>query len=59
MSARELREEIDLVSDQIRQEVVTRRKSGKTYLFDGVDERAAQYIENVRLGKSTEDRGEE
>ncbi len=59
MSARELREEIDQVSGQIQQEVLDRRISGKTYLFDGVDKEAAQYIENVRLGKNGESGGEE
>lgn len=59
MSARELREEIDQVSGQIQQEVLDRRISGKTYLFDGVDKEAAQYIENVRLGKNGEGGGEE
>ncbi len=59
MSARELREEIDQVSGQIQQEVLDRRISGKTYLFDGVNKEAAQYIENVRLGKNGESGGEE
>lgn len=59
MSARELREEINQVSGQIQQEVLDRRISGKTYLFDGVDKEAAQYIENVRLGKNGEGGGEE
>lgn len=59
MSARELREEIDQVSGQIQQEVLDRRISGKTYLFDGVDKEAAQYIENIRLGKNGEGGGEE
>lgn len=54
MSARELREEIDLAVGQIRQETEKRRESGKNYFFDGLDEETASYMENVRLGRKEE-----
>ena len=54
MSARELREEIDLVMGQIRQETERRRESGKNYFFDGLDEETARYMEDVRLGRKEE-----
>ena len=54
MSARELREEIDLVMGQIRQEAENRRESGKNYFFDGLDEETARYMEDVRLGRKEE-----
>lgn len=51
MSARELREDMEQVEGQIREETRLRRQSGKNYLFDSLDEEAAEYIEAVRLGK--------
>lgn len=51
MSARELREEMELVAGQIREETGKRQMSDKNYLFDGLDQDAAEYIEAVRLGK--------
>ncbi|NCB94263.1 MAG: GTP-binding protein [Clostridia bacterium] len=54
MSARELLEDVELVSQQIREENEARSqgaKSGKNYLFDTLDEKAAKHLEAVRLGK--------
>lgn len=51
MSARELREDMEQVEGQIREEAKLRRQSGKNYLFDSLDDEAAEYIEAVRLGK--------
>ena len=51
MSARELREDMELVAGQIREETGKRQMSDKNYLFDGLDQDAAEYIEAVRLGK--------
>ena len=51
MSARELREEIELVEGQIRETTELKKESGKTYLFDSLDEKSAEYLEAVRLGK--------
>ncbi|MGN1140325.1 MAG: NYN domain-containing protein [Oliverpabstia sp.] len=56
MSARELREDMELVAGQIREETGKRRMSDKNYLFDGLDQDAAEYIEAVRLGKKETDR---
>ena len=51
MSARELREDMELVAGQIREETGKRQMSDKNYLFDGLDQDAAEYIEAVRRGK--------
>ena len=51
MSARELREEMELVEGQIRETTELKKESGKTYLFDSLDEKSAEYLEAVRLGK--------
>lgn len=51
MSARELREDMELVAGQICEKTGKRQMSDKNYLFDGLDQDAAEYIEAVRLGK--------
>ncbi len=51
LSARELREEIILIEEEIRRESEQRRQKGKQYLFDHLDEDLADYMEDVRLGK--------
>ena len=56
MSARELREDMELVAGQIREETEKKQMSDKNYLFDGLDREAAEYIESVRLGKKETDR---
>lgn len=52
MSARELLEEIIAVNQQIREEAEAMRNPEKNYLFDALDEQAAEYMEAVRLGKA-------
>lgn len=51
LSAREFREEIALVAEEIRQECRNRQESSKSYLFDSMDEELADYMEEVRLGR--------
>lgn len=51
LSARELKEEIELVQEQIRQETRERRSRGRNYLFDALSQEMADYMEEVRLGK--------
>ncbi len=52
MAAKELREEIELTKQQIREDALARRNAqDKNYLFDHLDEEMAQYMEDVRLGK--------
>lgn len=52
LSARELREEIELVCQELRREYLEKYPvSGKNYLFDHLDEELAFYMEQVRLGK--------
>jgi small GTP-binding protein len=53
MSARELQEDVALVTRQIREETQARRQNvgDRNYLFDSLDEASAEYMEAVRLGK--------
>ena len=51
ISSREFKEEVEIVSRQIREEAQSRRESGKNYLFDHMDEEMAKTMEAVRLGK--------
>ena len=51
ISSREFKEEVEIVSRQIREETQSRRESGKNYLFDHMDEEMAKTMEAVRLGK--------
>lgn len=51
MSARDLKEEVAWVNEQIREEKAKLEKSGKNYLFHGADEELAAYLEDVRLGR--------
>ncbi len=52
MSAKELREEMEAIKQQIRDAVEARRvHQDKNYLFDHLDDEMAQYMEEVRLGK--------
>ncbi|MBS6194307.1 MAG: TetM/TetW/TetO/TetS family tetracycline resistance ribosomal protection protein [Clostridiales bacterium] len=52
MSARELQEEIQTISRQIREEAEAKKENGKNYLFDALDEETAKHMEDVRLGKT-------
>ncbi len=53
LSASDLKEEILYMNEQIRQAYRSRREnSGRNYLFDSLDEDLAQYMEEVRLGRS-------
>lgn len=51
ISSREFREEVELVKRQIREENESRREKRKNYLFDHVDEKLAEEMEAVRLGR--------
>ncbi len=52
MSARELKEDVEQMKQQIREDVEERRlHHGKNYLFDQLDEEMAKYVEELRLGK--------
>lgn len=51
MSARDLKEEVTWINEQIREEKAKLEKSGKNYLFHGADEELAAYLEDVRLGR--------
>lgn len=51
MSAADLKQEVELVNQQIRQELLEKKASGKNYLFHSLSEELADYMEEVRLGK--------
>jgi predicted RNA-binding protein with PIN domain len=56
ISAREFREEVEYVNQQIREESERRRDRSKNYLFDHMEKDLADHMEDVRLGKrSVED----
>lgn len=51
ISAREFREEVEIVRRQIQEEVDSRRERGKNYLFDHMDKELVDELEDVRLGR--------
>lgn len=51
LSAKELREEIELVNQEIRKEYLNRPGHDRNYLFQWLDEETAEQMEEVRLGK--------
>ena len=53
VSAREFREEVEIVRQQIQEEVDNRRERGKNYLFDHMDKNLAEDMEDIRLGRKT------
>ena len=59
MSARELKEEVERVSNLIRQEYLGKEMSGKNYLFDYLDPEIAEQMEKTRLGGQTHDKKDE
>lgn len=58
LSARDLKEEIEYVNQEIRKEHLERLKGRSgNYLFGQVDEELSSYLEDVRLGKEEESHG--
>jgi len=53
VSAREFLEEVEIVRQQIQEEVDNRREKGKNYLFDHMDKKLADDMEDIRLGRKT------
>ena len=52
MSARELREEIEIARSEIRSGYLDRAgREGRRYLFADLDSELKEYLEKVRLGK--------
>lgn len=51
ISSREFLEEVEIVRREIRAEAERRREPGKNYLFDHMDEKMAEEMEEVRLGR--------
>ncbi|MFR5601211.1 MAG: NYN domain-containing protein [Lachnospiraceae bacterium] len=59
MSAKGLREEVELASREIRQVQSDRRRSEKNYLFHHLTDEMADYMEEIRLGKKESQDGED
>lgn len=51
ISSREFKEEVEIVNRQIKEEYESRRKGGKNYLFDHMDDDLLEEMERIRLGK--------
>ena len=51
LSARELKEEVERVQQEIRREHLKDRRQGGNYLFNHLDEETADYMEEIRLGR--------
>ena len=51
MSARDLKEEIFQMEQEIRENYLGRTNSPRNYLFNQLDEKMSALLEDVRLGK--------
>lgn len=51
LSAKELKEEVDLVRKELREEHMGKAESTKNYLFHYLDAETAEQMEEVRIGK--------
>ena len=51
MSARELKEEIERINQEIRRDYVEQFPGSKNYLFDYVPEELAKHLQEVRMGE--------
>lgn len=53
LSAKGLREEIELANREIRGDYLNQPTGGKNYLFGNLTEELSEFMENIRLGKKT------
>ena len=53
MSARELKEQIEIVSQEIREEHLEKTKKMNPYLFDHLSDEMAEWMDDIRLGRRT------
>ena len=53
LSARNLREEIQSMKEEIREDYIEKQKKSGTYLFDHLPEELSDLMEDVRLGRKT------
>ena len=51
MSARELKEQIEIVSQEIREEHIEKTKKMNQYLFDGLSDEMAEWMDDIRMGR--------
>ena len=52
MSAKDLWEDIQCVQHEIREEHLSNNKKSNPYLFDSLPENMAQFMDDVRMGRS-------
>lgn len=53
MSARELREQIEIVNQEIREEHIEKTKKANPYLFDSLSDDMAEWMDDIRMGRRT------
>ena len=53
MSARELKEQIEIVSQEIREEHLEKTKKMNPYLFDSLSDEMAEWMDDIRMGRRT------
>ena len=53
LSAKELKEEVELAQKELREEHMGKSESTKNYLFHYLDQETAEQMEEVRLGQRT------
>lgn len=51
ISAKELREEMELVNRQIREEHLNKQTKNKQYLFENLSDEMAEFMDDVRMGR--------
>lgn len=53
LSARELREQIEIVSQEIREEHIEKTKKAGAYLFESLTDDMADWMDDIRMGRRT------
>ena len=53
ISARELREQIELVNQEIREEHIAKTKKANAYLFESLSDEMAEWMDDIRMGRRT------
>ena len=60
MSARELKEQIEITNQEIREEHIAKTKKMNPYLFDALSDEMAEWMDDIRMGRRTfEDMGKD
>ena len=51
LSAKDFKEEVERMNQQIRTDYLEKQEKSHNYLFDHLDEELANYVEEMRIGK--------